>query len=62
LNAFLKERGAVKLELNQMHYNDLVKVRRQFEAIVKNTKAANDNKQAQKAITNLLNEFNLDVK
>lgn len=55
LNLFLKERGAVKLELNQMHYNDLVKVHRQFEAIVKNT----NNAKAGKAVKNLLNELNI---
>lgn len=62
LNLFLKERGAVKLELNQMHYKELVKTQRQFEAIVKNTAKANTNKQADAAVKNLLNEFNIAVK
>lgn len=57
LNLFLKERGAVKLELNQMHYTDLVKTHRQFEAIVKSVKKGNDSKEAAKAVKNLLNEF-----
>ena len=61
LNLFLKTKGAVKLELNQMHYNELVKVHRQFEAIVKNVNKATDNKNATKAVNNLLNEFNLVV-
>lgn len=59
LNLFLKERGAVKLELNQMHYKELVKVHRQFEAIVKNTTKTKNNKQADKAVKNLLNELNI---
>jgi len=62
LNMFLKERGAVKLELNQMHYNELIKTHRQFEAIVKSVNAANENKQAGTAVRNLLNEFNIPVK
>ncbi len=62
LNAFLKERGAVKLELNQMHYSELVKTQRQFESIVKNVKKADDNKTAAKAVKNLLTEFNIKVK
>jgi hypothetical protein len=59
LNLFLKERGAVKLELNQMHYKELVKVHRQFEAIVKNTKKANDNREAASVVKHLLNELNI---
>jgi hypothetical protein len=59
LNMFLKERGAVRLELNQMKYNDLVKVHRQFEAIVKNTNKALETKQATNAVNQLLNEFNI---
>jgi hypothetical protein len=61
LNLFLKERGAVKLELNQMHYRDLIKVHRQFEAIVKNVNQAKDKKSADTAVKHLLGEFNLSV-
>jgi hypothetical protein len=60
LNLFLKERGAVKLELNQMHYKELIKTHRQFEAIVKKTKQADEIKQADKAVKHLL--FELDIK
>ncbi|MDP9076272.1 MAG: hypothetical protein M3O71_02515 [Bacteroidota bacterium] len=62
LNLFLKERGAVKKELNAMTYADLVKVHRQFEGIVKNTTKSADNKQADKAVKHLLDEVNLVVK
>ena len=62
LNLFLKERGVVKMELNKMHYADLVKVHRQFEAIVINTNKAKANKQADKAVKYLLSEFNIPVK
>jgi hypothetical protein len=61
LNMFLKERGAVKLELNQMHYTDLVKTHRQFEAIVKSIKKNNDSKQADKAVKYLLNELRIQT-
>ena len=62
LNMFLKEKGAVKLELNQMNYKELNKVHRQFEAIVKNVAASKINKQATSTVNNLLNELNLSVK
>jgi hypothetical protein len=58
LNVFLKERGAVKKALNEMNYGDLVKIHRQFEAIVKHVQVSNDNKQADKAVKNLLDELN----
>jgi len=61
LNMFLKERGAVKKELNAMNYNELVKIHRQFEAIVKSTQKSNDSKAADKAIKNLLNNLNLQI-
>ena len=62
LNMFLKERGAVKKELNAMNFSELVKTHRQFEAMVKNVKKTSDNKEAGKAVKNLLNEFNLVVR
>lgn len=61
LNLFLKERGTVKKELNAMSYPELVKTHRQFEAIVKNTNASKDKKQAGKAVNILLDELNLTV-
>jgi hypothetical protein len=62
LNMFLREKGAVKKELNQMTRDDLVKTHRQFEAIVKNVMAAKENKLASSAVSGLLNEFNITVK
>jgi hypothetical protein len=57
LNLFLRERGAVKKDLNEMKYKELVSVHRQFEAIVKSVKKANDNKTADKQIKHLLTEL-----
>jgi len=62
LNMFLRERGAVKKELNQMDYTELVKVHRQFEAIVKSNAKSTENKQADKAVRNLLEEINIPTK
>ncbi len=62
LNLFLKERGAVKKDLNAMTYDELVKTHRQFEAMVKNMRISSDKKQADKAVKHLLNEFNIAVK
>ena len=62
LNLFLRERGAVKKELNSMNYNELTKTHRQFEAIVKSTVKSADNKQADMVVKHLLNEFNIAVK
>lgn len=61
LNLFLKERGAVKKELNAMSYPELVKTHRQFEAIVKNTRKSKDRKQAGQAVSILLDELNIIV-
>jgi hypothetical protein len=58
LNMFLKERGAVKKELHQMTYPDLVKTHRQFEAVVKNVGKSNDMKAAGKLVANLMEEIN----
>ena len=61
LNLFLKERGAVKKELNAMTYQELVKIHRQFEAIVKNTRKSWERKHADKVVTNLLDELNINT-
>ncbi|WP_316777752.1 hypothetical protein [Pedobacter antarcticus] len=61
LNMFLKERGAVKKELNAMNYSELIKIHRQFEGMVRNIKKAQDNNQAKKVVKNLLNELNLQT-
>jgi hypothetical protein len=62
LNFFLKNKGTVKLELNEMNYKELVKTQRQFEAIARNVKKSQDDKQATAALNKLLNEMNLQVK
>jgi len=59
LNMFLKERGAVKKELNAMNFSELVKTHRQFEAMVKAVKASNDKKQVEKELRHMLNEFDI---
>lgn len=59
LNLFLKERGAVKKELNAMTYPELIRVHRQFEAIVRNSAKSKDKKQAEKAVNQLLHELNI---
>lgn len=59
LNLFLKERGAVKKELNNMSLGELVKTHRQFEAIVKHIRHSNQNKQADNAVRNLLDELEI---
>jgi predicted RNase H-like nuclease len=62
LNMFLKEKGVVKMELSQMNYNELVKTHRQFEAIAKNVEKAKTSKIADRAVKELLTEFNITVK
>lgn len=61
LSAFIKERGAVKKDLNAMNYDELIKVHRQFEAIVKSTQKSSGNKEADTAVKNLLNDLNLQT-
>lgn len=59
LNLFLKERGTVKKELNQMTYPELIRTHRQFEAIVKNVNNSRDKKQADKLVFDLLSELDI---
>lgn len=59
LNMFLKTRGTVKKELNQMSYNELLRTHRQFEAILKSVNNSSLKKEADKAVKNLLEEMNL---
>lgn len=61
LNMFLKERGAVKKELNRMTQEELVKVHRQFEGIVRNNKRSRDRKEAKQAVSYLLKELNINT-
>ncbi|MDB5029718.1 hypothetical protein [Mucilaginibacter sp.] len=58
---FIKERGSVKKNLNSMNYSELVKVHRQFEAILKSNQKSSDNKLADKAVKSLMNELNLQT-
>lgn len=57
LDRFLKERGAVKKPFKELLNDDLNKVRRQFEGMLKK----NGETAANKATTNLLNELGLTV-
>ncbi|WP_312340623.1 hypothetical protein [Sphingobacterium sp.] len=62
LNLFLKERGTVKKNLNDMTYGELVKVQNQFQGILKNKQKSSDNKEATTAVKHLLNELNITFK
>src|SRR5690606_14473880 len=62
LNRFLMDRGCVKKELNKINLDELVKVHRQFEAIVNNNRISRDNKMAKTKTEQLLNELHLSVK
>lgn len=57
LNKFLLERGAVKKELNKLNAEELKKVHRQFEAMVRN----NHNNSAAKAVKGLLKDLNITL-
>lgn len=59
LNLFLRQRGTVKKDLNDLTYPELVKVHRQFEAIVKSTAKSAANKEANRIVHNLLEELNI---
>ncbi|HTK20409.1 MAG TPA: hypothetical protein VL442_12865 [Mucilaginibacter sp.] len=65
LNAWIKERGAVKKHLNEMNYSELVKVQRQFEAMLKNISISKNRKaneaKAESAVKSLLSELNLQI-
>lgn len=61
LSLFLKERGAVKKGIHEMSLPELIQTHRQFEAISKATQKSNDNKQATKAVGNLLTELNIST-
>lgn len=62
LNLFLRERGTVKKELNEMDYTELVKVHSQFQGILRNQQKSSDKKAASTAVKYLLNEINIQVK
>jgi hypothetical protein len=61
LNMFIQERGAVKKQLNDMNHQELIKVKRQFEAIVSNSRKSKDKKIADEAVKNLLNDLNITI-
>jgi hypothetical protein len=58
LNMFLKERGAVRKDINSMSYTELIKVNRQFKAMVVNNRKTQENKKAGKLVNDLLDELN----
>lgn len=62
LNVFLREKGTVKKNLQNMTLEELKKVHRQFEAIIISNRKTSQNKQAQQAVTELLNELNITIK
>ncbi len=62
LDMFLNGRGVVKKPLQQMTLPELKQVHKQFEGILRNNKRAADNKQAKKAVHQLLTELNITVK
>ncbi len=57
VNKFLLERGAVKKELHKLNSEELIKVHRQFEAMVRN----NHNHSAEKMVKQLLKNVGLKV-
>lgn len=57
LNMFLRERGAVKKELNAMNKTELVKVVSQFQQIAKHTSES----KASKATKGMLEELNIST-
>jgi hypothetical protein len=64
LNLFIRERGAVKKPLNELDYKELVKVQRQFEAMLRNIEAAKAKKaqkEHDKQVADLLSELNLQT-
>ena len=61
LNAFIRDRGAVKKDLNEMNQQELNKVHRQFESIVRNTQNSTDKKTADSLVKNLLEDLNLNA-
>ena len=62
LNLFLREKGTVKKNLQNMTLPELNKVHRQFEAIVKSNKKSADNKKVKQVVEHLLNELKITVK
>lgn len=61
IDAFLRERGVVKKPLQKMNYEELKQVHKQFEGILKNNNRTADNKAAQQATKQLLNELNIST-
>jgi len=62
LNMFLRTKGTVKKDLPKMKLEELKKVHRQFEGIIRNNKKTKENKVAQEVTTRLLTELNIPVK
>ena len=59
LNMFLRERGAVKKDIEKQTLQELQNTIRQFAAMVGNNQKTFDNKEAKQATNNLLTELNL---
>jgi hypothetical protein len=59
LNGFIRDRGAVKKDLNEMNQQELNKIHRQFEAILRNTQNSKDKKSADSIVSDLLNDLNI---
>jgi hypothetical protein len=61
LDLFLKEKGAVKVELYKQTYPQLRKTNKQMQAICKAVGHSRDKKAADSAVSDLLNELNLNT-
>lgn len=59
LNMFLKERGAIKKDLEKMDLLELKQTHKQFEAIIRNNNKSKDNKDAKRLADALLNELGI---
>jgi hypothetical protein len=62
LNMFLRERGAVKKDIEKQTLEELKKTMGQFAAMRNNNEKNANNKDAKKVTNELLNELNLSVK
>lgn len=61
LDVFLRERGAVKKDLEKQTYEELIRTHRQFEGMVKNNAKSKENKAAGKAVKELLSGLEVSL-
>lgn len=61
LDGFLRDKGVVKKPLQKMNFEELKKVHRQFEGILRNNKKSQNNRHAKAATESLLKELNLST-